>query len=167
MLLEVRAAEKVSSKVDKNTDDICSFFDPNVKCLESTIKLGGETGKAEPGKIHYFYISNLSRQYKYLLLFQSSCCITSLLWKICISHLLTERSLKRIFDLQKKVKSKKKHSAFVLLWAVTEAVHPWQREGPPQAPAWRTTLASRHQAAMVRNCVCEHLSFIYIYLCIC
>lgn len=79
VLLEAHAADKVSSKVDRNTDDICSLFDPNVKCLEPTIKLGGETGKVEPGKIHYFYLSNLSRQYKYLLLFQSSCSITSLL----------------------------------------------------------------------------------------
>ena len=41
VLLEVPAGEKISSKANKDTDDICLFSDPNIKCLEPTIKLRG------------------------------------------------------------------------------------------------------------------------------
>lgn len=58
----------------------------------------------------------------------------------------------------KKGEKWKKHSAFVLQWAIPEAVGtPEQRQGPRWAPSPDPHTASPYQAARAWNCICGHL----------
>lgn len=42
VLFEVPAGEKISFKASKETNGTCvAFFDPNLKCVEPTLKLWG------------------------------------------------------------------------------------------------------------------------------
>lgn len=93
------------------------FFDPNVKCLEPTIKLGGETGKVEPVEIHYVHISNQAGNTS-ISCFSNVGAVSLYFYERSGMVFCYRKEVRREFLLlRKKAKSKKK--AFSICFAVS------------------------------------------------